>query len=1387
MKNIRILICTALVMLGFVNTLSAQVKIIRTVAGTGVAGSTGDGAGATAARVDNPYGYAYDGAGNLYIAEQGGDRIRRINTNTGIITTVAGTGTAGSTGDGGPATNARLNGPTGVAVDAAGDLYIADAANNRIRKVTMSTGIISLVAGVTTTAGFSGDGGPATLAALNNPRGIAVDAAGNIYFSDPGPAFGSTYAHIRVINGTTGIINSIAGAMSVGLSGDGGPAIGATFRNPRGVAVDAAGNVFVADMGNHRIRRIDGTTGLISTYAGTSMGYSGDGAAAIAAQLNAPSGVNLDPAGNIIVADAGNQRVRMVNGGGIISHMIGTGSTVTGGFAGDWGPATAARINGAVGVVYDPAGSYYLYDRNNQRIRLIKNNSVPYFVGGSHQTMTVCENSAPNSINAEIAIIDSDRLQTETWTVYTAPLSGTLVSLFSGAANGGTVTPTGRTYQPNPGFSGTDSFIVQISDGYNTSLDTIVVTVNPLPVVPAITGLTEVCEAATITLANTTPGGVWTGTNGNTSVAAATGDVTGVAAGTDLISYSVTNACGTTMAFYTVTINPLPNPGFLSGASFVCTGGTTVISESVPGGVWSASNANATVLAGVVTGVTAGTVDISYTVTNACGNSSAIHSLNVLDPPTVGVTTGPAVVCEASAILLSNPTFGGAWSASNANATVSPGGLVTGVTAGAVSISYTITNSCGSATDAYPVTVNPLPVAGTISGPGNVCVANTVTLTNPASGGVWSASNANATVSPTGDVTGVSAGAVDITYTVTNSCGVAATTFPMNVFMTPSAGTITGPSSVCEGSFINLSDAISGGIWTASNTNATVSPLGVVAGISAGTVDITYTVTLPCGTDFTVRNITVNPLALAGTITGPTTVCIGSSISLTDAAAGGVWSASNSNATVSPLGIVNGVSAGLVTISYSVTNVCGAAVATSAISVNPLVAPSVSFTASPGFTTCPGILVTYNAFPVNGGGAPLYEWSVNGTVMGSTSSFVYAPATGDVVACMLTSSASCITAPTATDTHIATVNPSLIPSVSISTGILGDTVCIGTLVSYNATPVNGGSLPGYQWKVNGITMAGGNPFTYSPAHGDVVTCDMTSSYSCATPAVVTSNAKTMTVDVTQTPAVSIWSNPGSPVCVGTNVRFTANPLYGGTAPSFRWTKNGVNVATGPTYNYIPGNGDNVYCLLASSSPCRTIDSVLSNVMIMSVQNPVTPVVVISASPATSVGIGESVTLTAIATGAVAPTYQWYVNSMPVAGAVSASFVLAEGTVAVDHVSCSVGSGDACNTTGNSNVLTIRVGNVGVKDVAAAGNELTLVPNPNKGAFTLNGLVAAGNTEANVVITNVIGQVVYQETIAVQNGVVKHDISLGNNLANGVYMLNVTSGEERKVARFSLEK
>ena len=355
---------------------------ILTVAGNEAWIYGGDGNLAVASSIFLPFGVAVNPAGDLLIADSSNNRIRRVDGASGIISTIAGNGVIGNGGDGGPATAASLSSPSSIALDAAGDVYFADSGNNLIRRIDAFTGLISTVAGVPGTHGYAGDLGPATAATLNTPNGIAFDTAGNLYIADTGN-------HVVRQVSPAGTISTIAGRGFASFSGDGGPAVSAGLSSPWSVTPIPTGGLYIADQNNHRIRRIDGT-GTISTVAGTGVAaYSGDGGPAALAELNVPASVALDVAGNLYIADSGNNRVRKIGAHtGLIYTIAGdSGESISG----DGGPADTAGLYGPYTLALDDAGALLVADVFHNRIRRIAANAATLF----YQPMRAGRISAP--------------------------------------------------------------------------------------------------------------------------------------------------------------------------------------------------------------------------------------------------------------------------------------------------------------------------------------------------------------------------------------------------------------------------------------------------------------------------------------------------------------------------------------------------------------------------------------------------------------------------------------------------------------------------------------------------------------------------------------------------------------------------------------------------------------------------------------------------------------------------------------------------------------------------------------------------------------------------------------------------------------------------------
>ena len=597
----------------------------------------------------------------------------------------------------------------------------------------------------------------------------------------------------------------------------------------------------------------------------------------------------------------------------------------------------------------------------------------------------------------------------------TSLCAGTTIPLSDGAVGGlwsstnlpvATVSGTGVV----SGVSGGTTVISYLMiSGCGSAVATYTVAVSPLPAAGTISGPSTICAGSVVMLSDAVTGGSWSSANVAVATITAGGQVTGVGAGTAIISYTLTNACGSVAAVQLISVSGASAIGGITGPSSVCTGNTISLTNATPGGVWSASNASATISgAGLVSGITAGTDTIAYTLTLACGTVSATKIIAVNPTVSAGTISGLSTVCVSSIISLSDAVSGGAWSASNGNATITGGGIVTGINPGTDTISYsfsgscaiaatkiisitpssgagtitgattgcpgttitlsdavgggvwsttnnsvatvsvsgavttiavgvdtvlyTVTGSCGTNVAYHTLAISPVPDAGTISAAATtMCTGSSVSLTDAAAGGVWSAANGNATVTG-GLVTGVTPGNDVISYTVSNGCGTAVATQTVSVVTFPSVTPISGPSTVCVGTTITLMEGVPGGVWSATNLNAIVSSVGVVTGVNVGTDIITYILSNACGTVGAAANITINPAGNPGTITGPDSVCLGTTITLVDLTAGGVWSTGNTNASVSS-GVVSGIAAGTVPVSYSVTGSCGIVSAVQIITV----------------------------------------------------------------------------------------------------------------------------------------------------------------------------------------------------------------------------------------------------------------------------------------------------------------------------------------------------------------------------------------------------------------------------------------------------------------------
>ena len=1307
----------------FLTKQSVTAQTIATIAGNGVATYSGDGSAATTASIAYPMGVCMDATGNFYIADNYNNCIRKINT-SGIISTVAGTGTvAGFGGDGGQATAAMLNGPSAVAVDATGNIYIADLNNNRIRKVNTS-GVISTIAG-TGVPGFSGDGGAATSAKLQSPFDVVVDASGNIVVAD------LANNRIRKIN-TSGVISTIAGHSPGGYSGDGGAATSGNLNYPAEIAYDLSGNLYIVDNGNNVIRKVN-TSGIITTVAGSTSGaagFGGDGGAATAALLNSPTGIAVDATGNLYISDGSNNRIREVHTSGIINTIAGNG---TAGYSGDGGAAISAEISNPYSAVLDPAGNFYFADYANNRIRKLGNvtDHTPSFTGGHLQTLTVCENSGAANLNILLQVFDADTAQTETWSVAMGATHGSLSVAYTTTSTGSTLTPTGMIYTPATGFSGNDSFKVQISDGFILDTTLVRVVVNPIPYVSIISGAGTVCVSSTTTITDSASGGTWSASNSFASISS--GLLTGFSAGIDTISYTITSSCGTATATKIITVNPVPVAGTITGTASVCVGNTIALTDTLTGGTWHATNTNATVIAGTVTGNNRGIDTIIYSVTNSCGTVNATKVITVNAIPVVPAITGLSSVCPGVSITLFDTTTGGSWNLSNALASIS-GTTVTGISAGIDTVRYIVTNMCGADTAIHAVTILPLPDTGTITGPTSVCIGSSIVISDASPGGVWGISNGHATFSSL-TISGVSVGIDTIIYTVTNTCASLAAHKVITILPLPYAGGISGISTLCAGgTTITLTDTVSSGIWSSSSTIATVAS-GVVSGLSAGIDTIKYAVTNSCGTAIATHIITINPAPYAGGITGVASVCISGTTTLTDTISGGTWSASNTRATVIA-GLVTGAVAGTDTISYTVTNSCGTAYATRIVTVNPTTTAD-TIAGSTFVCTTDSILLS----DATTGGI----WSVSNVNAAISSTGRLTGITAGIDTVSYTVIGSC---GTAMATKIITVG--ILPVVSGITGavsvcetysiILSDSTTGGVWTSSNTNAfVIGDSVIGNTSGIDTIRYAVTN--------------------TCGTTTIL----HTITINPMPHPGIITGS---AMVCSGLTDTLN-NTVSGGVWGSFSTSV--TTISTTGIVTALAAGTDSIYYTLTNTCGSTTVSFILT----------------VNTAPAmagTIIGITDSVCPadTIMLSDAVS-------GGIWLSSATGIASVNSGGLVVGNHPGLDTIVYKVSNSCGSDSAMyPIVVRNPsecpnGIEVIKSQASKLIVFPNPNKGIFTIT-IHTELNEPAYVIITNILGTTVLEETISTN---IDTEMKL-NSCAKGTYIMTATVGLEKYYSKIIVE-
>ena len=627
--------------------------IITTIAGTGIPGYNGDGIAATGAQLNSNWGIAVDLSGNVYIADQNNHRIRKVSP-AGIITTIAGTGVAGFYGDNGAATNAQISHPIGVAVDGYGNVYLGDADNYRVRKIDTS-GIISTIAGIGS-GGYSGDGGPATAAHIGYMWGLATDAAGYVYICD---AWNNRIRRADPAPG--GLIITVAGNGYAGETGDGGAATAAKLNLPTGVYVSSSGEMLIADCKNNKIRKVS-ADGIISTVAGTGIaGFAGDNGLATAAQLYRPLSVCGDGNNNIYIADLDNVRIREIGIVSLLFFAGGQNQSImacqnehhcsidsamavidyTPGSVDEWSVA-AAPLHGTLEVDYDtttpggtvvPRGLSYTpeagYSGNDVfKVRVTNgtlSDTTVVNVTVTPLIITAGAITGPSVLCTGFAVALTDSLGGGTW----------------GCSNNNIhITATDDIAVITGVTEGLDTIFYIVSNACNADTAKKTIAVLPAPDAGDITGPVSVCVGETIILADLAPGGNWSSADTLTTVSA--GVVTGLHPGPALIIYRVSNAACAATATYILHVESDPFVPVIEGQGSICTGAQVALDGGSGRGTWSSGNetiATVNTQTGLVMGTAAGTATISYVVTNSCGASGGVKIMTVNALPEIPVIT----------------------------------------------------------------------------------------------------------------------------------------------------------------------------------------------------------------------------------------------------------------------------------------------------------------------------------------------------------------------------------------------------------------------------------------------------------------------------------------------------------------------------------------------------------------------------------------------------------------------------------------------------------------------------------------------------------------------------------------------------------------------------
>ena len=608
------------------------------------------------------------------------------------------------------------------------------------------------------------------------------------------------------------------------------------------------------------------------------------------------------------------------------------------------------------------------------------------------------------------------------------------------------ISGTGQVFAIAPDSSGTVTINYFVTNACGISVASKILAVNPIADAGTIIGDSDICVGASVPLSIyysttvvDTNTGFWTSANNSISSVSASGVVTGIASGPNIISYTLVNACDTSVAIFLMTVDPVPVPASILGLSELCPDYAIILTDSfaTPGGAWTSSNASATVSDGLVIGVSGGVDTITYSIVNSCGSASATKIITVNSYPFAGVISGPTVYCVGQIDTLASTGYGGTWSTTNATAAITGSGEILALEPGDDTVSYIVTNLCGTSVTRLPIFINPTPNT-TVHVDSAICVGSTYTVTADSAGGIWSFSNTHATFTA-GHITGVTTGWDTLTYKLTNACTTDSSRTPVHIITLPVVPAITGASAVCIAASITLTDAMPGGTWAVTNAAAGITSLGVVSGIAAGTDTTKYTATNMCGSNTVKKTVTINTPPVVAAISGTSALCAGLDSMLTETTTGGTWSSTNAAATISTGGMLAAIYGGTDTIKYTLSNSCGSVSSVKIITIHPL--PAVD-TIAGAASICTGITIP---FTDGSAGGIWTSSSAHATV--TTAGAVKGISVGiDTIRYAITNACG-------TTTKYQVVDVITLPQVGAIAGI--DTVCPGHVVTLSDTALGG--------------------------------------------------------------------------------------------------------------------------------------------------------------------------------------------------------------------------------------------------------------------------------------------------------------------------------------------